>query len=457
MPFDIVRVDTEEVRITCETGGEAGRLANGLNTAEQESGSPIRWRVIKRKDETPETPAWWQREFDRFAVGEYNFAPWLYEPWFSGVGPDDVGNNYTLRLYAGKHGHFAHVAKGDPTKIAFTPDDAFGERDGQRRMRVGRYLQQYYGDVLSNERIQELCASWDVEFGVGLAVKFGSTREEFSHVYQNGPDSCMSHGTSDYETGDVHPAEVYAAGDLAVAYLENDDRITARAICWPEKKLYGRVYGDTHRLHELMQALEYEHEDHCDGETGFCGARLLKIAHRGGYVMPWLDHVGTVEDAGKFWRIDGEYDAQCTTGMMYPRGRTECYMCEEHYDDDNEGGYVDGHDYCQSCYEEHTFFCEGCHEQCAGDSHYSEDLNHDYCRDCYRERHSGCHECSEEHAHNNMTADVNGDLWCENCAADATRNEYGEIDETYEPADNAPDVHEPTPTIHDHRQEELPL
>jgi hypothetical protein len=460
MPFDVVQVGTDEVRVTLETGGEAGRLAASLNAAEIESGSDRRFRVISRKAETPEMPAWWQREYDRICTGEYKPAPWFYEPWFHGQETDNASGNYTMQLYAGKHGHFAHVAKGNPEMVAFTPDDTWGGRDAQKRMRVGRYLTQYYGDVLSNERIQELCANWDTEFGVGLAVKFGSTREEFSHVYQNGPDSCMSHGLRDYNTGDVHPSEVYAAGDLAVAYLENQDRITARAICWPDRMLYGRVYGDTHRMHELMRALDYKHEDHCDSETGFCGARLLKLPHRGGYVMPWLDHVGRVTDNGKFFVIDedGEYDAQDTSGLMSVRDNlSTCESCSERYDSEDEGGYVDGRDLCESCLESETFYCEGCNDRHIGEAHYSEDLERDYCRDCYNERHSGCHECSTEHASDNMTADVDGNLWCETCAEDATRNEFGEIDETYEPSDDTSDVREPTPTIPDYRQEELPL
>jgi hypothetical protein len=457
MPFDIVRVGTDEVRATCETGGEAGRLASSLNAAEQESGSNTRFRVVNRKAEASAEPAAWQmREYGRMCDGEYKFAPWLYEPWFSGMALDNAADN--MRLYAGKHGHFAHVAKGNPEMVAFTPDDAWGGRDAQKRMRIGRYLQQYYGDVLSNERIQELCANWDVEFGVGLAVKFASTRDEISHVYRNGPDSCMSHSTRDYSTGDVHPSEVYAAGDLAVAYLENQDRITARAICWPDRMLYGRVYGDTHRLHELMRALDYRHEDHCDGETGFCGAQLLKISHRGCYVMPWLDHVGRVTDNGKFFVIDedGEYNAQDTSGLVNIRDNlSTCDSCGDRYDSENEGAYVDDRDLCESCFETETYYCEGCSERHIGDAHYSADLERDYCRDCYRERHSVCHECDEEHA--NMTADVDGNLWCETCAEDATRNEFGEIDETYEPSDDTSDVREPTPTIHDYRQEELPL
>jgi hypothetical protein len=462
MPFDIVRVDTEEVRMTCETGGEAGRLANGLNTAEQESGSPIRWRVIKRKDETPETPAWWQREYDRFATGEYKTAPWLYEPWFSGLPSATVGDQAELiRQYGAKHGHFPHVAKGDPAKIAFTPDGTWGASDRQNRMRVGRYLAQYYSDVLSNERIQELCASWDIEFGVGLEVKFAKTSDEIELVYRNGPNSCMSHGTRDYNTGDTHPSRVYGAGDLAIAYLENAGRITARSLCWPEKKIYGRTYGDTHRLHELMQALEYEHVEYCDGGDEFDGARLLKLPYKGGYIMPWLDHGGYVYDEGdSFFRItsdSGEIDAQSTEGLIMARDDSaRCDSCGERYDSDNEGGYVDDRDLCESCLESETFYCEGCSDRHIGTGVYSDDLGHDYCRDCYRERHSDCHECDNEHANDNMTADVDGNLWCEDCAEDATRNEFGEIDETYEPTDNV--CNEPThETIHDHRQEELPL
>src|SRR6266550_1006295 len=188
MPYDVMQVGTEVVRITCETGGEAGRIAARLNTAEIESGGATRFRVIQRKEEAPAEPAaWMRREYERLGngpeFGGYRATPWLYEPWFSGDAHTRIENalNSNIIMYGGKHGHFAHVAKGDPAKIAFTATAAAGENDTQTRMRVGRYLQQFYSDVLSNERIQELCANWDVEFGVGLTVKFAKTSDEIEH------------------------------------------------------------------------------------------------------------------------------------------------------------------------------------------------------------------------------------------------------------------------------------
>jgi hypothetical protein len=464
MPFDVLNAATDEIRCTYENGEQAGNAARCLNEAERESGSDTRYRVVRRKDEPKagEWPEWAQREFGRFASCDYRPAPWIYEDWFNGLTDESRnGPDFNMRLYAAKHRHFPHVAKGDPTQIAFTPDDVYGARDGQRRMRVGRYLAQYYSDVLSNERIQELCGQWDTEFGIGLEVKFATTGEDMVRVYQNGPNSCMSHSASDY--GGEHPAQVYAAGDLAVAYLERNGEITARTLCWPGKKLYGRVYGDETRMHSLMEALEYEHEDHGDSgnSSEFEGARLLKIPFqrsRTGWLMPWLDHCYMVNDGGEHWVMacDGTYDAQDTSGRMYASPRIRCYSCEERFDSSDGGGVVDDEHYCDSCYADLPY-CDDCDERHSGDSHELRVGRRHYslCEHHYDERTTECHNCGDNHATEDMQLDVNGEAWCETCASDATRNDDEEIDENFVPSDDnesEPARREPTPTIDDPNQ-----
>lgn len=63
-----------------------------------------------------------------------------------------------------------------------------------------------------------------------------------------------------------------------------------------------------------------------------------------------------------------------------------CERCDWYGTDSDDWHDVQGEQYCQDCYENHTFWCERCEE--------SYDNNHDYCR-------------------------VDGDIWCESCASNA--------------------------------------
>lgn len=82
--------------------------------------------------------------------------------------------------------------------------------------------------------------------------KYAKTQEEIIRVYRFGPHSCMK--------GRVSVA-AYAKGDLAVAYLTHikSGRIVARAVVWPKKGLYWRMYGDSKRLQHSLAYRGYRH------------------------------------------------------------------------------------------------------------------------------------------------------------------------------------------------------
>jgi hypothetical protein len=75
-----------------------------------------------------------------------------------------------------------------------------------------------------------------------------------SAVEAGGPSSCMD-GEHDFHNLVRWPTAPYGAGDLAVAYTKNaNGRIQSRCLCWPEKKLFGRIYGDFQRMKAAMEA-----------------------------------------------------------------------------------------------------------------------------------------------------------------------------------------------------------
>jgi len=268
-------------------------------------------------------------------------------------------------------GHFAHIgmmADGKPGVGYFESED----RAAMGRVTVikaGRYLARFYPSLTGDE-VRELGTLLDK----ANDVRFAESADDMETVYTNGPHSCMAYQADDFSSP-FHPVRVYAAGDLQVAYLSSVDlgadgfRASARALVWPAKKLYGRIYGDTIRLSRALQGLGYS-----EAEDGILsGARMLKVeAERGAYVMPYVDGCQRVSDMGEHFMIDegGEIKADQTNGLTN-LGRY-CPGLEDVVDMDEDFSYVrDLGEYCSDSYiNEHCFFCDY-YEEYFSDNHGS--------------------------------------------------------------------------------------
>jgi hypothetical protein len=277
-------------------------------------------------------PEWRAREAKRLADGTYSPLPWSLEPIAD---------------------HFAHISIDKGSMVAFTPDEAKGMVDVQVRMKPGRYLTKFYPNLTGDEVRTLAC-----ELDAANAVRFAETADDMETVYTNGPSSCMSHDAYDYSSP-IHPVRVYAAGDLAVAFLssvaigEDGFRASARALCWPDKKLYGRIYGDSDRLAPALAALGYEEGD-------LDGAKVRKMAHGNGYVLPYIDGCQSVTDHGSHFVIGGgEIDANETNGLSAeaePEGEY-CEYYEEHRDEETYSVQVSACDWqtwCETAVENHA-------------------------------------------------------------------------------------------------------
>lgn len=246
-----------------------------------------------------EDDAWKLREGMRFMTNKYRELPDEWTTWdlFSGSVLDPMSDKY----------NFAHISVENDGMISFTENSKKGNADIQKRMKPGKFLKEffgermnaYYGENKANAKIAEMAA----QFGNHVKTEellFAKTPEEIEWVYTHGPSSCMSHERGDYDTrDDMHPVGIFGAGDLEVAYIKRGGRVTARALVWPEKKIWTRIYGDHTRIEGLLKAQGYK-----AGGT-FCldGAKmLLKRNDRrwnGGFVAPYVD--------GQAWaRIDGD-------------------------------------------------------------------------------------------------------------------------------------------------------
>lgn len=322
---------------------------------------------------------WHCREYDRFHDGTYKRVPWERETWAATSATVD---------------HYVHVSRHDPLLVAYTASAEHGEADRQTRIAPGRYLTRFYGDVLTQKDIQYWCGRFKGENKDEIELKFASTPDDIVWVYENGPNSCMSGGADRFDADGYHPACVYGAGDLAVAYILNDGRVTARAVCWPEKKIYGRTYGDGDALSTKLRAAGYAYGD----ESDFDGARLLRIKCSNGFVCPYLD-VGSyrrVEDNGEYLIVGcGSLNAGYTGGCISLGPLCPC--CEEHYAE-YDGCYVYdvGEYWCPSCAED-TTHCAHCDRRHTGEHLIRVRGGDTVCEQCLARSYEHCEVCDEYH------------------------------------------------------------
>lgn len=244
-----------------------------------------------------QAPDWRARERERFASNFYKGKT--------------MPKGWTLPEVAD---HFPIVENG---QIKFFESDANGILDRRTGMNPGRYIERFHKGAIGQEDAKKLIALIDLEGVLFLAT----TREEVKQVYEAGPQSCMSGNRPEWKGFPCRPPEVYAAGDLAVAYLKNKQgQVSARAVCWPEKKVYGRLYGDSARLERAFRDDGYKPLNR--GEQSFDGAKLLKIAIPGKpnqYVMPYFDDIQIAVDAGDHFLCDRNENIDVGRGTKTPK------------------------------------------------------------------------------------------------------------------------------------------
>jgi len=298
-------------------------------------------------------PDWRKRERNRFRDGTYKKPPW---------------DKYILEAL--EHvcpDHFLHVSLKDPSKVSFTETAKKGEIDRQSApMSAGRYLQRYArnrswgssGPVPAETDPPFLDAAMIRQLNAQMlpvdALKIGSTADDFEYVYKHGPNSCMSGETRMFDSS-IHPVRIYAAGDLQIAYLEPEkELVSARVLIWPERKVYGRMYGDEHRLENLLQQLGYKRGD-------LTGAKLLRVVEGDHFVAPYIDYHYHMEDRGDHCVIS-EHGIRCDDTRGFAVRGSECSHCGDFYDDD-EISEFEGDSWCEGCLDTNTMYCAGFDER----------------------------------------------------------------------------------------------
>lgn len=300
--------------------------------------------------------SWRIREALRFDNGTYKPLPAIImqAEWFVN---SDADKN-----------HFAHRANSDPAKIAFTESPEKGMDDRQTVVPINRYLARYFGDKLRSEEIAKISALYTTP---GYNLIISEEREDFLRAY-SGQDvksesslhySCMRYTTGHFGTP-CHPAETYAGYGLAIAYIidpDDDKRVIARAVIWPEKMQFVRVYGvdETIRvaLVDMLESRGFERAD------DWRGARIRAIEFDGRLVVPYIDgDVTSLEhdDDDDYMTVSrhGNVDGSSTRGWTHSNsGRITCEHCGDRVCEDDTR-HVGNELWCDSCVSDNAVFCE---------------------------------------------------------------------------------------------------
>lgn len=331
--FNVINLETgEPIEEVSATGRDAAAKAARLT---EETGIKHQPRKIIEDNK------WEARERARLLDETYKPLP---------ISITDIG-----LLYRRYPTHFLHMSD-QPPMIAFTKDAQMGVADRQTRMFIRQYFERYFpdseeyspgSDSLPGSLKQHIIDR--VESIVIPEVKFAKTSKEIVDVYTNYDCDCAQVAQScmryNFDKLPCHPTSVYGAGDLAIAYLTNENgQTTHRTVCWPEKKLYSRMYAPDDKLHVALKSLGYckSRYYNCGSGPSFDGAKLLiiELSHRDDvYVMPYVDEPLAVERQGNHFVL-----ANCSNDYSTSETNGTTLACEE--DDEDEQSF-----YCEHCEE----------------------------------------------------------------------------------------------------------
>ena len=325
---------------------------------------------------------------------EWTAPVWKDEDWFRFRGL------YHLALPT--YPAFPHISETDPTQIAFCASHEHGIANRWTRMRPGKFLNSFFRESLTAKQIA-FCAEWwargdRLHQWKDAKLLFASSPDDIFDVYARGPQSCMK---------GFEAVKVYGAGDLAIAYLEVEDfttlhhqndpvekKVVARALCWPEKRVYSRIYPSQSNwmtdgfssaemadaaadvLGAKLRALGYKSQQEVGREV-FEGARLLAIPNNRTWVMPYIDYFRVVA-GGNILSNDPDFrlscdlgiDVQSTDGMLNCREMAPCDRCGKRYRLQHfipvfgrwDQEPLDRMWWCHECKVRWSFYCMGSRE-----------------------------------------------------------------------------------------------
>jgi hypothetical protein len=259
-----------------------------------------------------------------------------------------------------------HMSEGDRTRIAYTQNEAKGQKNIQTVTSVGKYLTRHFD--LPDHTIRDLVA----RHGSASQFKFVHTTAEMIYHLHKGPGSCMvwreDRGIHCSDGVTRHPYEAYDPkhGWHMAVRIEGDETV-GRALCMTsptdDKKYYVRTYArpsNNGGYSETDNGMENWLTEQGYHKLNYWrdGEKLAYHETNDNFLAPFLDGGEkrvTIDVGNKCVVIDsdGEYVCDQTGGCpTEDNGDTfECACCGDDTDDD-DGYWVErGEDVhvCESC------------------------------------------------------------------------------------------------------------
>lgn len=298
---------------------------------------PVTWFRSAHVKQFGETDAVWKSEW---------IPPiWNDEPWFR--------NSVYFSVHA------VHQSENDPTMIAYTRNLDGLKRDIQTRTRPGKYLTQFFSNVLSTDQIRAWAEKQVSNASLSADLKFIESDNEagWIEVYDRGPNSCM-------KGDECVKVYAYPGNGLRLAYLETPEGdIVARAIVRDYddgRKGYLRVYPNDNsteetrwnrHMYNLLDAAGYGEQINLNN------VKVQRINHRhdDAVMCPYIDY-GSGGHQGFDLYDDhlllgcGDFEACNTGGWVSINEGRECDCCGERFDEDDMT-YIeyDERMVCESC------------------------------------------------------------------------------------------------------------
>ena len=286
MPFRILSAETNEpvtgIRgfpVEFENPQEAKSFAKRLTDNDH------KYRIKKVHN-----TEWVAREQKKFADGTHTAVPWADQFWWE-----------TPEFKAINALHFPHPSKKEPGMLAYIETPEKGAEGIYTRVKPGRYLEKHFAGVACIYAVDtQYWARYFSDMYEPKKLFIATSEDDIQWVYENGPGSCMSdpkyrikHGWGWPEPGkwpdNWHACRAYAAGDLQVAYLVEDDekptakkKVIARSVIWPEKKTFSRCYGSEEKLKLVLKQLGYHWAPPI-------GAKIQRKPFDRRFIVPYID------------------------------------------------------------------------------------------------------------------------------------------------------------------------
>lgn len=303
-----------------------------------------------------------------------------------------------------------------------------GYKKGSKRVsiRVGRFVNQFFGTGLNDNDIQNIAARivallWpecEVEEVLGVKEVTGEELRTFYHESVSGISSCMAHS-------DTQP--------YLDIYVDNPDKVSlatvsigsrsGRALVWtfPDGKRYmDRIYCTSDACRSALTL--YAETKLNGGRSDIPSDQLtMKIRDGKGSYWPYIDtlfHMSILDQ--KTCTLSarcGDYVVQTTDGSLFSDDDLYCSSCDNRIAEGCECVGPDDEILCEDCY------CEACGTcECCDSTTWNDDLTGVHggryvCRSCLEDAYEECHGCNE-YFENDCVNEVDGNFVCERCFED---------------------------------------